>query len=88
MDGGEYCAIWLGPEMPGDQRADDARSACFTSAPLDKDTDIVGAPRISLRLEADAPAAQIAVRLNHIHPDGAATRITYGVLESGASWRV
>ena len=80
MDGGEYCAIWLGPEMPGDQRADDARSACFTSAPLDKDTDIVGAPRISLRLEADAPAAQIAVRLNHIHPDGAATRITYGVL--------
>ena len=80
MDGGEYCAIWLGPEMPGDQRGDDARSACFTSAPLGKDTDIVGAPRINLRLEADAPAAQIAVRLNHIHPDGAATRITYGVL--------
>ena len=26
-DGGEYCAIWLGPELPGDQRRDDARSA-------------------------------------------------------------
>jgi hypothetical protein len=80
MDGGEYCAIWLGPEMPGDQRSDNARSACFTSAILAEDTDIVGAPRVRLRLCADAPAAQIAVRLNHIHPDGAATRITYGVL--------
>ena len=80
MDGGEYCAIWLGPEMPGDQRSDDARSACFTSSPLATDTDIVGAPKIRLRLQADAPAAQIAVRLNHIHPDGAATRITYAVL--------
>ena len=80
MDGGEYCAIWLGPEMPGDQRSDNARSACFTSAILTEDTDIVGAPSVRLRLCADAPAAQIAVRLNHIHPDGAATRITYGVL--------
>ena len=24
--------------------------------------------------------AQIAVRLNHVHPDGAVTRITYGVM--------
>ena len=80
LDGGEYCAIWLGPEMPGDQRSDDARSACFTSPPLDEDTDIVGAPRVKLVLSANKPAAQIAVRLNHIHPDGASTRITYGVL--------
>ena len=80
LSGGEYCAIWLGADMPGDQRADDALSACFTSAELDQDYDIVGAPKLALRLQADKPAAQIAVRLNHIHPDGAATRITYGVL--------
>jgi uncharacterized protein len=79
-DGGEYCAIWLGPEMPGDQRQDDALSACFDSAPLEADMDIVGAPRLALDLESDRPQAQIAVRLNHIHPDGASTRITYGVL--------
>jgi hypothetical protein len=77
---GEYCAIWLGPEMPGDQRGDDALSATFDSAPLADRMDIVGAPRITLRLSVDAPQAQIAVRLNHIHPDGASTRITYGVL--------
>ncbi|MCX7559059.1 CocE/NonD family hydrolase [Sulfitobacter sp. F26204] len=77
---GEYCAIWLGPEMPGDQRSDDGLSTTFDSAPLANDMDIVGAPRVSLCLTSDRPQAQIAVRLNHIHPDGASTRITYGVL--------
>ena len=77
---GEYCAIWLGPEMPGDQRSDDAMSACYTSAPLTQDLDIVGAAKVTLKLSANKPAAQIAVRLNHVHPDGASTRITYGVL--------
>ncbi|TMV07809.1 CocE/NonD family hydrolase [Ruegeria sediminis] len=80
MEGGEYCAIWLGPEMPGDQRPDDALSVCFDGAPLAENLDIVGAPRLRLRLSADKPQAQIAVRLNHLHPDGASTRITYGVL--------
>ena len=79
-DAGEYCAIWLGPEMPGDQRRDDAMSAVFDSAPAEADTDILGAPRITLVLTADKPQAQICVRLNHVHPDGASTRITYGVL--------
>ncbi|MEL6451947.1 MAG: CocE/NonD family hydrolase [Pseudomonadota bacterium] len=79
-DAGEYCAIWLGPELPGDQRRDDAHSATFDSAPLADDLAVTGAPMIRLSLSADAPVAQIAVRLNHVHPDGASTRITYGVL--------
>ena len=80
MDAGEYCAIWLGPEQPGDQRADDALSACFDSAPLEQATAITGAVRVTLTLASDRPQAQIAVRLCHVHPDGASTRITYGVL--------
>ncbi|MDK3073649.1 CocE/NonD family hydrolase [Sedimentitalea sp. JM2-8] len=79
-ESGEYCAIWLGPELPGDQRRDDALSACFDSPPLTDDAAIVGAPRLRLRLASDRPQAQIAVRLCHVHPDGASTRITYGVL--------
>ncbi|WP_028958318.1 CocE/NonD family hydrolase [Sulfitobacter sp. 20_GPM-1509m] len=79
-DAGEYCAIWLGPEMPGDQRRDDGLSATWTSSPLDSDMDILGAPAIEMMLRSDAPQAQIAVRLCHVHPDGASTRITYGVL--------
>jgi putative CocE/NonD family hydrolase len=80
MSSGEYCAIWLGPEMPGDQRGDDALSLCYDSAPLANDCDIVGAVKVNLRLLSDTSDGQIAVRLNHIHPDGASTRITYGVL--------
>jgi predicted acyl esterase len=79
-DSGEYCAIWLGPEMPGDQRRDDALSATWDSAVISADMQITGAPQITLKLNSDQATAQIAVRLNHIHPDGASTRITYGVL--------
>ena len=78
MDGGEYCAIWLGPEMPGEQRADDAKSACFDTV-LKAPLDIVGAPVIRLQLFADRPSAMVAVRLCDVHPDGSSTRITYGV---------
>ena len=80
MSSGEYCAIWLGPEMPGDQRGDDALSLCYDSEPIAEDCDIVGAAKVKLSLTSDRPDGQIAVRLNHIHPDGASTRITYGVL--------
>jgi uncharacterized protein len=80
LAGGEFCAMHWGPELPGDQRRDDALSACFDTAPLAAARTIVGRPRVTLTLAADRPAAQIAVRLCDLHPDGASTRITYGVL--------
>jgi len=79
-DAGEYCAIWAGPDLPGDQQRDDAQSICFDSDLLAGDIAIVGAPNITLTLISDAPVAQIAVRLNDVHPDGKVSRITYGVL--------
>ena len=80
MAGGEYCAIWLGPELPGDQRDDDLKSACFDGAPLDAPLDIVGGPVVRLSVRADRPKGMLAVRLCDVQPDGASTRITYGVL--------
>ncbi|RST86947.1 CocE/NonD family hydrolase [Aquibium carbonis] len=80
MAGGEYCAIWLGPELPGDQRVDDAKSACFDQAPLEADLDIVGGPVLRMKIAADRPVAMVAVRLCDVQPDGASTRITYGVM--------
>jgi putative CocE/NonD family hydrolase len=77
---GEYCAIWLGPELPDDQRSDDALSVVFKSEPLNAQRDIVGAPQITLTLSSDTPQGQIAVRLLDIQPNGASARITYGVL--------
>ncbi len=83
LAGGEYCAIWLGPEMPGDQRPDDERSAVFDTAPLSAALDIVGTPVLSLRLSADRPQAMVAARLCEVHSDGASTRISYAVFNLG-----
>lgn len=80
MEAGEYCAIWLGPDLPGDQRRDDAISTVFDTQSLERDLAIVGAPRVTLTLTSSAPVAQIAVRLNDVRPDGSVARITYGVL--------
>ncbi len=77
---GEYCAIWLGPDLPGDQRRDDAYSTVFDTAPLPDPVSVVGAVEVDLELTSDKPIAQIAVRLNDVRPDGSVARITYGVL--------
>ncbi len=80
LEGGEYYGGSDGPEWPGDQRGDDALSACFDSIPMDKPRDIVGAPVLRLTLSSDQPWGQIAVRLCDVAPDGASSRITWGLL--------
>jgi len=81
---GECAGIWSGsgvdPDLPFDQRLDDGRAMVFDSAPLPERLEILGAPRVSLELAVDRPSAFLAVRLNEVTPDGASTRITYGLL--------
>lgn len=50
---GEYFPFTFGPELPGDQRPDDALSACFDGEILSVALDIVGAPRIDLGFTSD-----------------------------------
>ncbi|MEO4001253.1 CocE/NonD family hydrolase [Mesorhizobium sp. CAU 1732] len=81
MTQGEYFPFGFGPgELPDDQRADDALSLCFDSAEATEATDIVGAPRIRLKIACDRPRAQIAVRLCDLRPDGTSALITMGCL--------
>ena len=80
LDAGEFCIIWLGPEFPGDQRHDDSGSLTFDSDALAEAIDIVGAPVVTLTFSSDKPVAFVAVRLNGIWPDGAVSKITYGLL--------
>ncbi len=77
---GEYFPFNFGPELPGDQRPDDALSACFDGSPLAEPIDIVGAPQIALAFTSDRPQANICVRLCDVHPDGASELICYGLL--------
>ncbi|QEX14992.1 hydrolase [Hypericibacter terrae] len=83
LAGGEWCAYGLGkvaPEMPLDQRIDDAGSLTFDSAVLTEPLATVGAAFVTLEIESDKPQALVAVRLNDVAPDGAATRVSYGLL--------
>ncbi|MDP6736276.1 MAG: CocE/NonD family hydrolase [Nitrospinaceae bacterium] len=77
---GEWCGHGLDPDGPADQREDDGCSVTFDSAPLDAPLEILGAPVLTLQLSADKANAFIVARLNDIAPDGASTRVTYGVL--------
>jgi hypothetical protein len=67
-------------ELFSDQRADDAYSLSFTSAPLDADLEILGFPRAVLYISATAPVANWIVRLSDIAPDGASMLVAKGIL--------
>ncbi len=77
---GAWCGFGIEGESPDDQTEDDERSACFDSAPLVDTLEILGAPEVTLQLTSNRPDAFVAVRLNEVWPDGASTRVTYGLL--------
>jgi len=77
---GEWCGYGLVPDCPIDQRFDDGCSVVFETAPLTDDIEMLGAPVLNLTVRADKPNAFLAARLSDVAPDGAATRVTYGVL--------
>jgi putative CocE/NonD family hydrolase len=77
---GQWCPHGVDPDQPGDQRVEAGGSLLFTSEPLDEALEILGAPVVSLEVASDKPVAMVAVCLNEVMPDGAVTRITYGLL--------
>jgi uncharacterized protein len=81
---GSHAGIWcphgFAPDEPGDQREEDAKSLVFDTEPLAARIEILGAPVVELEVSADRPEAKLAVRLCDVHPDGASTRVSYGIL--------
>ncbi len=67
-------------EMPGDQNEDDRLSISYDLPPLEADAELLGVPVARLRLAADKPVAQVAVRLCKVLPDGRSWRLAYGLL--------
>lgn len=80
LGAGNWCGFGGEGEAPLDQRVDDGKSLVFDSLPLDKSIEILGAPTLDLTVSVDQPTALLAVRLNDVAPDGASTRVTYGLL--------
>jgi putative CocE/NonD family hydrolase len=77
---GEYFPMGLAGELPGDQRCDDARSACFDAAPAAAPLELIGRAVLHLTLACDRPRAFLAARLCDVAPDGASARIAHGML--------
>lgn len=67
-------------DLQPDQRPVDAFSLVYDSAPLEKESAILGLPEVQLRASATAPMADWFARLSDVAPDGSITLITAGAL--------
>jgi len=77
--------FWWG-EPTGDMRPDDAGSLVFDSPVLEEHFEIVGFPKVHLRVAADAPLAHWIVRLEDVQPNGTVSLVT-GALLNGSQRR-
>ena len=77
---GKWCSYSVPPDLPADQRLEDAGSLCFDTPPLDAALELLGVPVAELEIAADRPSGMVAVRLGDVAPDGASTRLSYGLL--------
>ena len=77
---GEFFPLKPDAELATDQRSDDGGSVMFETAILDEPVEILGRPKIQLQVAVDQPQANLVVRLIDVHPDGAATRVSWGAL--------
>jgi uncharacterized protein len=78
---GEFMPIFSierGPELPGEQAAEDRDSLLCDSAPLDAAIELLGIPRVLLELETSEAVGQIVVRLCEVAPDGRSRRLSWG----------
>ncbi len=81
IHGGEWLPHGVGPEMPPDQRLEDAGSLCFDTPVLEAPVEICGTPVARLLVRPDTETGTVCVRLSDIRPDGQSTLITYGLLD-------
>jgi putative CocE/NonD family hydrolase len=84
-DIGANCGEWSSmgttvPDLPGDQRFEDAGSLTFDTAPLGRPLEIMGQPMAELMVSADRKLAQIILRLCDVAADGSSLRVSYGIL--------
>ncbi|MGF7162112.1 hypothetical protein FHS85_003755 [Rhodoligotrophos appendicifer] len=77
---GRWCPYGLEPDQAGDQRVEAGGSLVFDSAPLGTTLEILGPTVFKLKLASNKPNAVVAVTLGEVLPDGAVSRITYGIL--------
>ena len=76
---GVATGFWWG-EPTGDMRPDDAGSLVYDSLILENKIEIIGFPRVHLRVSSSAPLAHWIARLEDVQPDGTVSLVTGAVL--------
>ncbi|MFD7119681.1 CocE/NonD family hydrolase [Streptomyces sp. NPDC059922] len=84
LDAGRFFPFGNDADLPPDQRDEDAKSACFEIPVTGRLIEVLGRPRVRLRLRLDVPAGQAIARLCDVAPDGSSTLVTRGVLNLSA----
>jgi hypothetical protein len=73
------CAGHLPFGQPGDQRADDAWSLTYDWEP-EEELELLGHPRLAVRVGASAPVAFLSAKLCDVFPDGTSALVARGFL--------
>ncbi|NLU70327.1 CocE/NonD family hydrolase [Streptomyces sp. HNM0574] len=84
LDAGRYFPFGNDSDLPPDQREEDGRSVCFDLPELTGRLEILGRPRVTLRLTSEVPRGQVIARICDVAPDGSSTLVTRGVLNLSA----
>ena len=63
-----------------EQSSDDAKSLVFDTMPFDRDIEILGQPKLHVRVQSTQPVAQLAVRLTEVTPAGQSWLVSSGLL--------
>ena len=80
---GEYMPWFVagdGPELPTDQKIDDAKSLVFDTNSLKENYKILGSPKLSLKVSSDQNCGMIAARICEINPDRSSNLVTFGII--------
>jgi putative CocE/NonD family hydrolase len=78
--GGHGGVTWMWPPGALDQRPAEARSLTFTSAPIDRELEVVGEPAVALTVSTSAEDTDLIVTLTDVHPDGYSELVRQGAL--------
>ena len=80
MRAGEWCGFGADGEAPRDQRSDDGGSLVFDSDALKAPLELLGTPTLNVKIKSNRPVAFLIARLCDVSPEGASSRISYGIL--------